>query len=96
MRPSGAQRARHPANARDESDTVRGKHEFIGDGRVRSSNNKLKGLRIAPSESNAWAICVEVMTSISARGVAFSTAFHVKGCYFSHFGTAFLLKGLHF
>ena len=44
--------------ARAEVSVVRGKHEFIGDGRNKSSNNKLKSLRAAPYGPNPWLVCV--------------------------------------
>ena len=39
------------------------------------ANNKLKGLRIAPSESNAWPLTVKSVTLISARKYVCSTHF---------------------
>ena len=46
------------------------------------ANNKLKGFRIAPSESNAWPVTVKSMTLISARRYACSTHSLVDGTRF--------------
>ena len=45
----------------------------------KNGNNKLKGLTIAPWESNAWPVTVKSVTLISARSYACSTHFLVDG-----------------
>ena len=45
--------------ARPEICTVRSKHEIYGDERIRSSNNKLKGLRAAPHGPKRWLVTVD-------------------------------------
>ncbi len=95
MRPSGAQRARRLADAREESNTVRGKLE-LGAWVGVLNNNKLKDSRLAPHGPSLRLRPDDPIGPISARGYAFSTLFLMNGCHFCHFDIEFLLKGLHF
>ena len=48
-------------NARTEIRTVRGKHEFIGDGRMKLNINKLKSLRACSQMCVRWLVPVRFM-----------------------------------
>ena len=97
MRPSGAQKSNPPGRMHAQTYTrLDVSTSLLATARARSSNNKLKGLRIAPSDSNAWPVRVTCKSPISARGYAFSTLFLLKGCHFCHFDIDFLLEGSHF